>query len=409
MQHTDVVVIGAGLAGLTTAGVVARAGLDVVLLEAADAVGGRIRTDRVDSMLLDRGFQLLNPAYPAVPSLVDVAGLQLQPFDAGVRVVRADGAHLLVDPRRHPLGAARALSRSTGSLREKLRFARYAVGCLAAPARLRGRHDIAYGAALDTAGVDGELRRAVLEPFLAGVLAEDRQETSRLFADLLLRTFVRGAPALPAAGMQALPEQLATQLPVSCVRLDSTVRLVRPGLVATADQQWQARAVVVAASPSAAATLCDLPPPLMRSLTTLYFRAEVSPVPGARPLLHLDGDRRGPIVNTAVVSDAAPTYCRDGSLIAATVVGAHRGLELERDVRRQLSLVYGVPTHGWSLVRTYTIAEALPAMLPPLRLRQGVQLDGGLYVAGDHRDTASIQGALVSGRRAGQAVVAALC
>jgi len=147
----------------------------------------------------------------------------------------------------------------------------------------------------------------------------------------------------------------------------------------------------------------------MRALTTLYFHAPESPVPGRRPLLHLDGDRRGPVVNTAAVSDAAPSYCPHGALIAATVVGdrgAWRGLEA--DVRRQLALVYGVPTHGWALVRTYAITQALPAMSPPLQLRQPVVLGDGLFVAGDHRDTASIQGALVSGRRAGRSVVAAL-
>ncbi|MDQ3592855.1 MAG: FAD-dependent oxidoreductase, partial [Actinomycetota bacterium] len=372
MQHTDVVVVGAGLAGLTAAGVVARAGHDVVVLEAADAVGGRIRTDVVDGMLLDRGFQLLNPAYPAVPSLVDVDALRLRPFDAGVRVVRGGSAAVLLDPRRHPLGAPRALSRVTGSLPEKLRFARYAVGCLLAPARLRALDDVAYGTALDAAGVDGDLRRAVLNPFLAGVLGEDQQQTSRLFVDLLLRTFVRGAPALPAAGMQALPEQLAAGLPAGTVRLDSAVRVVREGQASTADDSWQARAVVVAASPPAAAHLCGLPTPTMRSLTTLYFHADQSPVPGHRPLLHLDGDRTGPVVNTAVVSDAAPSYCSDGSLVAATVVGDHRGLELQRVVRRQLALIYGVDTAGWSLVRTYAIAHALPSMLPPLRLQQPV-------------------------------------
>ena len=88
---TDVVVIGAGLAGLACAGALTGSGLDVLVLEAGDAVGGRVRTDRVDGFLLDRGFQLLNPAYPAVRRLVDLPALGLQPFAAGVAVRRADG------------------------------------------------------------------------------------------------------------------------------------------------------------------------------------------------------------------------------------------------------------------------------------------------------------------------------
>ena len=60
----DVVVVGAGLAGLACATTLLRAGLDVVVVEASDAVGGRVRTDVVDGFRLDRGFQVLNTGYP---------------------------------------------------------------------------------------------------------------------------------------------------------------------------------------------------------------------------------------------------------------------------------------------------------------------------------------------------------
>lgn len=381
----------------------------MVVLEASDAVGGRVRTDTVDAMLLDRGFQLLNPAYPAVRRLVDVPALALQPFDAGVMVARASGACRLVDPRRARRGLLADLTGATGSLPEKAAFACYSLTtAYGRVARLAGRPDVSYGAALDTVGVRGELRRAVLEPFLAGVVGEDRQETSRRFVDLLLRSFARGTPALPAAGMQALPAQLAAGLPDECLQLGVAARQVSGQQVVTASGSWRARAVVVAADPTHAAELCGLPAPRLRALTTLYFRAERSPVPTGRPLLHLDGDRRGPVVNSAVVSDAAPTYCRDGSLVAATVLGTAGGRHVETTVRRQLALIYRSPTDDWQLVATYRVPAALPAMVPPLAPRQPVALGDGLYVAGDHRDTASIQGALASGERAGRAVVASL-
>ncbi len=399
-------VVGAGLAGLVAADVVSSAGLDVVVLEASDGVGGRIRTDAVDGMLLDRGFQLLNPAYPAVARRCDLPALRLQPFDAGVVVAGASGNHVLVDPRRHRRGLLQDLPHRTGSLTEKAAFARYGLGVALRPvSSLRRRPDLSWGAALDAAGVGGELRHRVLEPFLAGVLGEDNQETSRRFVDLLLRTFALGRPALPAAGMQALPEQLAARLPAGCVRTGSPVRRVTRRQVATDDGSWRCEVLLVATDPVTAAGLCDLRPPVMRALTTCYFRAEHSPVASGRPLLHVDGDRRGPVVNTAVVSDAAPTYCRAGSLIAATVLGGDAGPDLDRQVRGQLGLVYGSSTDAWERVATYVVQGALPAMLPPLQLRQQVALGDGLFVAGDHRDTASIQGALVSGGRAGAAVV----
>jgi len=406
VPSTDVVVVGAGMAGLAAADLVAGAGLDVVVLEATDAVGGRVRTDEVDGILLDRGFQLFNPAYPAARRLLDLPALRLQRFDAGVVVAGRSGSHVLVDPRRLRRGLLDNLSRATGSLMEKAAFARYGLGAALEPvSRLRERPDVSYGAALAAAGVDGDLRRRVLEPFLAGVLGEDGQQTSRRFVDLLLRSFTRGTPALPAGGMRALPEQLAGRLPTGCVRLGAPVRSVTGQRVATDEGAWRAGAVVVATDPTTAAALCGLRAPVMRALTTVYFRAEHSPVRDRRPMLHVDGDRRGPVVNTAVVSDAAPTYCLDGSLVAATVLGAGADPDLERQVRAQLALVYASPTAAWDRVATYAVREALPAMLPPLELRQRVALGGGLHVAGEHRDTASLQGAVVSGRRAGAAVV----
>jgi phytoene dehydrogenase-like protein len=400
----DVVIVGAGLAGLSCALKLAEGGVAVTVLEAADGVGGRVRTDRVDGLLLDRGFQQLNPAYPAFQGLVDLEALDLQPFEPGVVVATGGHRVVLADPRRTPRDVPDALRRATGSLPEKVAFAAYVARAAWLPAgRVRSRPDVSIGAALDGAGVHGQLRRAVINPFLAGVLAEDAQETSRVFADLLLRTFVKGTPGLPAGGMQALPEQLHARLPATTVRLNTAVRAVRPGVLETdTGGQWRARAVVVAADPSTAARLLNAPPPVMRASSAFYFLATSSPA--NRRMLHLDGDRSGPVLSTAVLSDVAPSYSTDGALITASVLGARDDAATAASVRSQLGRVYGADTTNWELVATYPISEALPAMLPPLPLRQPVELGNGLFVAGDHRDTASLQGAIVSGRRAASAV-----
>ena len=404
MPSRDVVVVGAGLAGLSCAIELVGHGLTVTVLEAADRVGGRVRTDRVDGMLLDRGFQQLNPAYPAFQGLVDLEALDLQSFETGVVVASGEDRVVLADPRRSPKNLPGALSPLTGSLPEKALFGSYVARAAWLPAaRVRHRSDVSIGAVLDRAGVRGRLRRGVINPFLAGVLAEDGQETSRVFADLLLRTFVKGTPGLPARGMQALPEQLLGRLPADTVLFGEPVRSVEEETVTAEGGSWSARAVVVAADPSTAAELLGLPAPTMRASTAFYHRAPSSPA--TRRLLHIDGDRSGPVLSTSVVSDVAPSYCADGALISASVLGARDDAETAELVRRQLGRVYGTDTRGWELVATYAIPEALPAMLPPLNLRQPVDLGDGMFVAGDHRDTASLQGALVSGRRAAAAVL----
>lgn len=407
MTTHDVVVVGAGMAGLSAAVHLTRAGHDVVLLEASDAVGGRVRTDRVDDMLLDRGFQLLNPAYPALRGVVDLPALSLRAFAAGAVVASGDGRTVLADPLRSPRDLAAAVATSTGSVVEKAAFAAYALRCaFDTPARLRRRPDVAYGDALDRAHVSGRLRESVLEPFLAGVLAEDDQQSSRRFVDLLLRVFVRGAPSLPAEGMQALPEQLAGRLFSGCLQLNRRVVSVDGRTARTDHEEWTGRALVLALDPVGAAEMAPLPRPLTRDLTTFYHRVDTSPA--TRRMLHLDGDRRGPVVNSAVVSDVAPTYGGRAALVASTILGAHDDAETVADVERQLGAIYGCSTERWDLVATYPIVGALPAMLPGLDFRQPVDLGGGRYVCGDHRDTASLQGAIVSGRRTALAVTRAL-
>ncbi|WP_445256858.1 FAD-dependent oxidoreductase [Nocardioides aurantiacus] len=403
--QTDVVVVGAGLAGLAAATRLQDAGMDVLVLESADAPGGRVRTDEVDGTLLDRGFQLLNPAYPEVRRTVDVGALELRPFGAGVVVAHGEGRFVLGDPRRLPTSLLSDLRAPVGSLATKLRLLRWAAPVGFGPASgIRAGEDRPLVAELRRRGLDGPLTERVLRPFLAGVLADEGLTTSRRLAEMVLRSFVRGTPAVPARGMQALPDQLAARLHPGTLRCGVRAKLTTGHRVSTGQGTVGARAVVVAADPVAAADLVALPRPRVRALTTFWFRAAEAPT--SSRLLHLDGDRRGPVVNTAVMTNAAPSYSREGALVQATVVGAHP--DLGEEVRRHAGQVYAVDPRGWELLRTDVIASALPAHAAGVPLQRRVDLGEGLFVAGDHRDTPSIQGALVSGRRAADAVLVRL-
>ncbi len=405
MSATDpVVVVGAGLAGLACAQRLVEAGVDVVVIEASDAVGGRVRTDVVDGFRCDRGFQLLNPAYPALPRVVEVAELDLCPFRAGVVVATSGGHAVLADPRREPGLALQTLTAPLGSLLDKMSFAAWAAASLLPVRRLTGRPDRTLRASLDRARVKGPIRSGVVEPFLAGVLAEREGSTSANFVALLLRSFVLGSPAVPALGMGRLPEAMAMRLPAGTVRLGETVRDVEARAVHTDGGTVPARAVVVATDPPTAERLTGWASPRMKALTTFWHTAPEAPT--AARLLHLDAEHRGPVLNTAVMTNVAPRYAPPGRpLIASTVLGADGSAASEQDARRHAGLIYGVDPARWELVRTSVVPGALPEQRPPLDLRRPVTTAGGIHVAGDHRATASIQGALVSGRRAAAAVL----
>lgn len=426
----DVVIIGAGLAGLACARHLARGqagggsdsadggALDVVILEASGRVGGRLGTDVVDGYRCDLGFQLINPAYPEARRVLDLAALDLRPLPGAVVVATEQGHRVLGDPRRTPPSLlprmVRDAATSLGGPVEKLAFVQWALSCARRrPDEILTTPDQAWSDALSSAGLTGDLRHAVLEPFLSGTLAEIDGSTSRRFVELLIRSFVRGRPSVPALGMQAIADQLAAG--VSGVHLGAPVERVEAGasghVVHTAAGSVSARAVVVATDPASAARFTGDEEVATRPLTTFWHSAAADALGpfGASGAIHLDGERRTDLANSVVLSASAPAYAPPGrALIASTVRGLPSAgateATSEAEVRRELARIHGADTSTWTLVRRHVIPHALTAMPPPLQARRPVDLGGGRFVAGDHRDTASIQGALVSGRRAADAV-----
>lgn len=412
MARCDIAVVGAGLAGLAAARQVAIHGVDVRVIEAADDVGGRVRTDVVDGFLLDRGFQLYNPAYPEAARVLDHDALALTPLTPGV-LVAVGGSHArLGDPRRLPGWTADAASPRTGSLTSKARFARYAWSCSRESIDdVLAREDKPSSVALRATGIDARLYDRVLRPFLTGVFLESELRTSRHFLDLTLRSFVRGRPSLPARGMRAIPYQLRDALPEGTVTLDHRVQRVGTGVVEYDGGTLEARAVIVATDGTTASTLVPaLATPRWNSVTTWYFVAPAgTAITDGLGVLVLDGDASGPVINAVALSNALASYSPDTRvLVSASVLGAETGGDHEARVRAHLQRMLGVSTTTWEMIGVYPIGHALPAMLPPFAVRRPVSVGDGLFVAGDHRDTSSIQGAMVSGRRAADAALRSL-
>ncbi len=402
--ETDTVIVGAGLAGLAAARTLVEAGRAVVVLEAGEAPGGRVRTDKVDGVLLDRGFQVFNAGYPAAADLLDLDALDLRPFLPGALVSDEAGLHLVADPRREPGLLRQTLRAPIGSLARKAMLGAYAAALAAAPAKvLRERDDRPFRLRLADYGITGPVLERFLRPFLAGVFLDPDLGVPSRYAEFVLRSFARGSIGVPAAGMRAIPDQLAAGLPPGTVKYSFPVREVGPGRVGSEFGEVRARSVVVATEGSAAHALLGerLPAPGVRGCVTHYHLADSPPV--SEGVLVLEAAGRGPLTNSVVLTNAAPEYAPGAVLVSSTVVGAEDPGEAA--VAAHLGALYHCDASKWQHVRTYRITEALPVAGAPLR--KPVELGEGLYVCGDHRDTPSIQGALVSGRRTARAILRA--
>ncbi|MEV4047905.1 phytoene dehydrogenase-like protein [Streptomyces sp. SAI-195] len=403
----DAVVVGAGLAGLACALDLCRAGRRVALLEASDGVGGRMRTDRRDGFLLDRGFQVFNTSYPQVKRRLELKSLRLRPFTAGVIAHTAAGPVRLADPTREPRAAGTLLPGRVLSARDLTALAALTARDALLPASAaRRRPDVSTSEALTRAGVSDAVIADILRPFLSGVFLEDRLETSARFFHLVWRSMVRGSLCLPAEGIGAVPAQLAAGLPDGVLRLGTPVaEITDTGVLLGDGTEVPSPSVVVATDPATAARLLpDLTVPDTRTVTTYYHAADRRPM--AEPTLMVDST--GGILNTCVLSEVAPTYAPPGTALVSTSVLGTDPPGGERALLGRLAELYGTDTSDWRQVAARTVEGALPAMRPPWPLSRTTRLGPGRYVCGDHRATGSVQGALASGTRAAREVVADL-
>ncbi|MCW2526598.1 MAG: Flavin containing amine oxidoreductase [Pseudonocardiales bacterium] len=388
---TDVIVVGAGLAGLAAAIDLQAAGFDVQLFERADRPGGRVATDFVDGFRLDRGFQILNTAYPQVRRRLDLDALDVRPLTAGA-LVRQDGRlRPIGNPLRQPSSIASTLSAHLLSLSELLHLGGYSAR-VSGPMRSLPTEEITAAEAFDQAHLGGAVMTRFLKPFLTGVLLESELQTSRRYVDLVWRTFVRGQSVLPAAGMGAIALQLAGQLIPGTLRLSTEVTRVDPTSVIAADSTVTARAVLIAADPVVAAGWLSIEPPVMHSVTTYYHSPSESPLD--QPTIVLDGSGTSRVINSVVLTEAVAEYAPRGrTLVSSSILG---GPVDEAQVRREIGLLYGVDSSDWPLVGVVEVKEATPSFAPGSPIAADPRV-GGFYVAGDRRATPSLQGALASG------------
>lgn len=399
-KQVQVAIIGAGLAGLACARELQKNQIDFQIFEASDGVGGRVRSDYVDGFILDRGFQLYNPSYSEGKRLLDYSTLDLKPFTPGVAIRDGRKLRLIVDPFRNKEFRFNLIKDLPGNPLSYLGLLSYFLKYLiTSDAQIATTKDISALESLTKSGVKGSLLEKLFRPFLQGVFLESELKTSRKFLDVVLKTFLKGIPSVPAKGMQEISNQIASKIPSEKISLNTRVTKIEGSTIYTENSEFQADKIVIATDPTTAILWLNLEEKKMHSVTTWYFKADqnVNKKVKAKPILFVDANQSGPLTNAVVISNAAPSYAPAGQvLISASAITPNENADIA-SVKKHLAILFGVNTDTWELIKEYRIKEALPSMYPPFSLINSNQINENTFVAGDHRSVSSIQGALLSG------------
>ena len=405
-----VIIVGAGLAGLACALELKQRNIAASIIEASDRVGGRIATDKVDGYLLDRGFQVLLTAYPECQKLLDYQKLGLSNFTPGAMVFKNDRLDIVADPTRVPMELFTTLASPLGTALDKTRVWLLKEDLLAKSVeKIFSQKETETITELKKLGFSTPFIESFFRPFLGGIFLENKLTTTKKMFEFVFHMFSKGNAALPAGGMQAIPEQLAAKLGTSSIRLKTRVKKVGQDFVELeSGEKLQASAVVVATEGTdASKLLSDLPKIETNSVTCLYYEAAVAPI--KQPMLVLNGQGTGVVNNVCVPTNVCASYgSGKGHLVSVSVLGNpfETDQTANETVKSELKSWFGSDVDGWKLLAVYRVQNALPDQTPPKieNPERSVKLESNIFVCGDHRDNASINGALVSGRRAAQAV-----
>lgn len=400
----DVIIVGAGVAGLVAARKCEEMNYSVLLLEADQQVGGRVQTDQIDGFNLERGFQVLIDTYEKAKELLNFESLNLHKFQPGAKIYDERGSFSIADPMRKISALpSTALSR-VGSFSDKLKML-----SLSQKLQAQSLNEVFEGKRQTTLdylkefGFSEKIIQNFFKPFFGGIFLERELSTDAAMFRFVFRNFSKGSACIPARGMGEIPKSLKAGLRTTEIRLNTKIAKVnQDSSVELADGSIiKGNKIIIACTPDHLLPQIEHPIAWNRT-TTMYFGGEKS-LPSMNRTIGLDARVKSSINNFArhdeVVPQSAPS---DRSLWSVTVRGAQKTEEVQRDLADLLN----VQSDKLQFLKQYDIAHALPQVdspaltLPP----EQSMITEHIHLAGDYLTNASIDGAMRSGEIAAMAV-----
>lgn len=405
----DIVIVGAGLAGLSAALELEKFELKTLVLEKSDRAGGRMKTDVEDGFHFDRGFQVLLTAYPDAAQVLDYEALDLCRFKPGALCFNELKKFEVEDTGRHPTALPKMAFSPVGSLTDKLK-----VGNLAARLRNTSIDEIferPEHTTLDYLRQQHFSEKIIdrfFRPFFSGIFLEPNLETSSRMFEFVFKMFAEGDAAVPARGMEEIPRQMKSKLKRTEFRFHTPVKRVSDGEVELGDGEViHSDIVILATEPDGIVPRMTSHMP-WHSTACYYFEAPENVLP--HKMIAVSFRENALVNNLTVISDTAPGYApKNRHLVSVNLLRLpDRSVEeISQMIKNELALTFGNSVQSWKFLKNYHIRKALPvpdsmahsASIEATRIKEGV------FLAGDQMLNPSINAAIRSGEKAAQAAV----
>lgn len=407
----EVIIVGAGLAGLSCAVALQQAGVKYHIIESNDTPGGRVATEDYLGFKLDHGFQVLHTAFPEAKLQLDYPALELGRFYPGALMRLGGKFHKVTDPGKKPLTALRGVFSPVGGFRDKF-LARKLHKQMASmdAAEVATLPEQTTLGRLEQYGFSKGMISQFFKPLFSGVFLEDELRTSSKAFDFMFRMMALGDVALPKNGMQEIPRQLASRIPPSRIIYSTRATSVQANSIQlSTGQVLSANYLVLATDKRSAYRMLgkELPQP-PKKVTTLYFASQTCPL--EEPIVCLNAEGRGPVIHMCVPSMIASGYAPEGlNLISCSVLGEPPFSEsfLMETVKLQMREWFGRQVDDWIYLKSFRVGNALPEQPPPLLSPpEGfLKIASGIYLCGDYNGVASMHTGMKSGRLAAGEII----